>query len=57
MPTTWTMLGGLAAICAVLIVILLVARMARRFRHEQRGFPVTPVNDDVHETDAHPTRT
>jgi hypothetical protein len=57
MPTTWTILGGLAVVCAVLIVILLVARLARRFRHEQRGFPVTPADEGMQEADVHPTRT
>ena len=54
MPT-WTILGGVAVVCAVLIVILLVVRLARRFRHEQRGFPVDPTRD-IPEPDVHPTR-
>ena len=53
---TWTILAGLAVVCAVLIVILLVARLAKRFRHEQRGFPVTPSDEGMPEADVHPTR-
>jgi hypothetical protein len=52
----WTVLAGLAVVCAVLIVILLVARLAKRFRHEQRGFPVTPSDEGIPEADVHPSR-
>lgn len=35
----WTILTGAAIVCAVFIVVLLVAHLARRFRREQRGLP------------------
>jgi len=48
---TWTFLGGAAIVCAVFVVIFLVVRLARRYRREQRGFPVVPpepYSDETH---------
>lgn len=42
MTPMWTVLGGAAIVCAVFVVIWLVVHLARRFRREQRGFPLTP---------------
>jgi len=37
----WTVLGGVATLGAVAVVLLVVIRMAKSARQEQRGFPIT----------------
>ena len=43
----WTILGGIALIGVVAAVILLVVRLARRFRREQHSFPVNVSDRNV----------
>jgi hypothetical protein len=52
MPT-WTVMGGVAIVCAVFVIILLVVHLARRFRREQRGFPVVTPTDSYTRDDTH----
>jgi len=37
----WTILGGIAILGVVAVVLLVVIRLAKRARREQRGFPVS----------------
>ena len=55
MTPFWTILGGAAIVCAAFVVIWLVVHLARRFRREQRGFPLTPVPPHQEETPIHPS--
>ena len=51
----WTLLLGAAIVCAVLVIIVMVVHLARRFRREQRGFPVAPAESYTDENNVRPS--